>query len=55
MRASECGGGTLAAQDCVVIATDHDAFDYELIRSQAKLIVDTRERYEVLGDRIVRA
>ncbi len=33
---------TLAEYDCVVIATNHDAFDYKLIKRQAKLIVDTR-------------
>jgi len=55
MRSSKCDAGTLAAQDCVVVATDHDAFDYELIRGRAALIVDTRGRYEVVSDRIVRA
>ena len=32
----------LAAQDCVVIATDHSAFDYDLIVHHAPLVVDTR-------------
>ncbi len=32
----------LAAQDCVLIATDHTAFDYEQIVKHSKLIVDTR-------------
>jgi UDP-N-acetyl-D-glucosamine dehydrogenase len=32
----------LAAADCVVIATNHSAFDYEMIVSHARLIVDTR-------------
>jgi UDP-N-acetyl-D-glucosamine dehydrogenase len=31
--------------DVVLITTDHDCFDYELIRSSAKLVVDTRGRY----------
>lgn len=30
--------------DCIVIATDHDAFDYELLSKHASLIVDTRGR-----------
>ncbi len=30
--------------DCIIIATDHDAFDYDLLRYNAKLIVDTRGR-----------
>jgi UDP-N-acetyl-D-glucosamine dehydrogenase len=33
---------TLAAQDCVLIATDHAAFDWEAIASHAALLVDTR-------------
>lgn len=32
----------LAAADCVVIVTDHAAYDWELVRRQARLIVDTR-------------
>jgi UDP-N-acetyl-D-glucosamine dehydrogenase len=54
MRAVPCDAKTLAAQDCIVIATDHDSFDYELVRSQAALIVDTRGRYDPVANRIVR-
>jgi len=32
----------LAAQDCVLIATDHSSYDYEFIVSHAPLVVDTR-------------
>ena len=32
----------LAAQDCVLIATDHTAYDYEFIAKHARLVVDTR-------------
>jgi UDP-N-acetyl-D-glucosamine dehydrogenase len=32
----------LAAHDCVVIVTDHDAIDYELLGRDAGLIIDTR-------------
>jgi UDP-N-acetyl-D-glucosamine dehydrogenase len=34
--------GTLAAADCVVIVTDHRAFDYAVITKAAPLIVDSR-------------
>src|SRR6267378_2862745 len=54
MRSIACDASTLATQDCVVIATNHDSFDYELIRSKAALIVDTRGRYDPVADRIVR-
>jgi UDP-N-acetyl-D-glucosamine dehydrogenase len=33
---------TLAATDCVVIVTDHTAFDYDVVVEQSKLIVDSR-------------
>lgn len=45
----------LAKYDCVVLTTAHDAFDYELIKQHAKLIVDTRGVYRDGGDNVVRA
>jgi UDP-N-acetyl-D-glucosamine dehydrogenase len=33
---------TIARADCVAILTDHTAFDYEALVSQASLVVDTR-------------
>ena len=32
----------LAEQDCVLISTDHSAFDYPFIVQHSRLIVDTR-------------
>ena len=32
----------LGAADCVVVATDHSAYDWQAIGSQARLVVDTR-------------
>jgi UDP-N-acetyl-D-glucosamine dehydrogenase len=32
----------LQAADCVVITTDHSTFDWDLIRTHARLVVDTR-------------
>jgi len=46
---------TLAAYDCAVLVTDHDAFDYELIRRHARLVVDTRGRFQTSGVNIVNA
>jgi UDP-N-acetyl-D-glucosamine dehydrogenase len=45
----------LARYDVVLIATDHDAFDYPLIRRHARLIVDTRGVYREPASNIVRA
>ena len=51
----EISAAALAGYDCVLIATDHDAFDYELIAQHAKLIVDARGRYLQPLDKVVRA
>lgn len=45
----------LAAQDCVLIATAHDAFDYASILQHASLIVDTRGVYRQADPKLVRA
>jgi UDP-N-acetyl-D-glucosamine dehydrogenase len=45
----------LAAADCVLLVTDHDAFDYETIARHAKLLVDTRGRYPRPAPNIVKA
>jgi UDP-N-acetyl-D-glucosamine dehydrogenase len=34
--------GLLADQDCVLIATDHSCYDFEMIAQHASLIIDTR-------------
>lgn len=41
----ELNSDSLENQDCVVVVTDHDDFDYALVRKHAKLIVDTRGVY----------
>lgn len=48
-------GETLAAFDAVVLATDHDAFDYLLIRQRSKLLVDSRGRYRSPESNVVKA
>lgn len=45
----------IAAYDCLVVATDHDDFDYAMIRQHAKLIVDSRGVYREKGANIVSA
>ncbi|HEU4442811.1 MAG TPA: nucleotide sugar dehydrogenase [Burkholderiales bacterium] len=45
----------LAGQDLVLIATDHDAFDYDLILKNSSLIVDTRGRYLEPAANVVKA
>ncbi|MFV3330686.1 nucleotide sugar dehydrogenase [Pseudomonas sp. NY15437] len=38
-------GEKLQEFDCVVLATDHDLFDYESLARHSRLLVDTRGRY----------
>jgi UDP-N-acetyl-D-glucosamine dehydrogenase len=42
LKAVELTPEALSGSDCVIIVTDHSAFDYELIVKNAPLIVDTR-------------
>lgn len=46
---------TLANYDCVLVATNHDAFDYALIKQHAKLVVDSRGVYLDPAENIVKA
>jgi len=46
---------SLAAYDLVLIATNHDLFDYALVKQHSKLIVDTRGVYQESAPHIVRA
>ena len=46
---------TLSEYDCVIIATDHDHFDYELLQKYAVLIVDTRGVYSRPAPNIIKA
>ncbi len=45
----------LASFDCVLLATNHDDFDYDMIAKHASLIVDTRGVYSDVHPNIVKA
>ena len=55
MNSSPLTPDYLAAQDCVLIATDHTAYDYAEIVSRSALVVDTRNATRGLTGPIVRA
>ncbi|HLW80775.1 MAG TPA: nucleotide sugar dehydrogenase [Candidatus Acidoferrales bacterium] len=42
MRSVDISPKSLAAYDCVLIATDHSSYDYEKIVENSKLVVDSR-------------
>lgn len=45
----------LASFDAVVLTTDHDRFDYDLIKQHAKLIIDSRGKYREPAANIIKA
>ena len=55
MRSVELTRDVLSDYDCVIVATDHDAFDYDLIQKAAGLIVDTRGVYREAAANVVKA
>lgn len=46
---------SLAKYDCVVLATDHDRFDYDMILKNSKLLIDTRGKYRKDVPNLVKA
>ena len=54
-KRSELNKELLSQMDCVLIATDHDCFDYEMIISHSKLVVDTRGRYRQNKANLIKA
>lgn len=46
---------SLASYDAVVLTTNHDRFDYDLIKQHAKLIIDTRGVYRKPAPHIIKA
>ena len=46
---------SIASYDCLVLATDHDGFDYQQLVQHARLVVDTRGRLGVGAGNVVAA
>lgn len=55
LKSVALGAETLAGFDCAVLATNHDAFDYDFIKRHSKLIVDTRGVYLEPAANLVKA
>lgn len=45
----------VASYDAVVLATDHTKFDYDMIRDNAQVIIDSRGIYRAAAENVVRA
>lgn len=41
---AELTAAEVAAADVVVVLSDHDCFDYELVEREARYVFDTRDR-----------
>ena len=46
---------TIADYDCLLLATDHDKFNYKMIKEHARLIIDSRGKYSESADHIIKA
>ncbi len=55
LKSTSISPESIAKYDAVVLATDHDAFDYKLIRNHSSLIIDTRGAFQPVGEKIVKA
>ena len=44
---------TIKRQDCLILITDHDHFDYEFIQKYSKFIIDTRGKFN-LSKKVIR-
>jgi UDP-N-acetyl-D-glucosamine dehydrogenase len=59
MKSRELTDEVVASYDCVLVATDHRAFDWDMVARAARLVVDTRNALAAhateLGDRLVKA
>ncbi len=53
LQSAELTDETIASYDCLVLATDHDGFDYGTLSKYARLIIDTRGRLQ--GENVVNA
>ncbi len=54
MSSIDLSAEKLANYDLVILTTDHDEFDYDFIKKEAKLIIDTRGRFNN-SEKVVKA
>jgi UDP-N-acetyl-D-glucosamine dehydrogenase len=55
LKSVELTAQSLGSFDCVIVGTNHDLFDYALIKKHSKLIVDTRGVYLEAASNVVKA
>ena len=52
LQSEQLTAETLQNADCVVLTTNHDAFNIEFIKEHAKLIVDMRNMVKESGEKV---
>jgi UDP-N-acetyl-D-glucosamine dehydrogenase len=55
LKSVELTPESIASYDCILLATNHDKFDYDMLAKHAKLIVDTRGVYLKPAENVVKA
>ena len=55
LKSVEVTRRSLSMYDVVVLCTDHDDFDYQLIEQEAKLIIDTRGKFNRNINKVIKA
>lgn len=55
LKSIDLTASNIASYDAVVLATNHDRFDYEFIKQHANLIVDTRGVYRKPNAKIIKS
>jgi UDP-N-acetyl-D-glucosamine dehydrogenase len=48
LKSADLTAETISSMDCILLATNHSAYDYQFILDHAKLIVDTRNAFNGL-------
>ncbi|MBY6030851.1 nucleotide sugar dehydrogenase [Halomonas sp. DP8Y7-1] len=55
LTSEDIGPSSLKSYDAIIIATDHDKFDYDMIGKNAALIVDSRGKYRDSQHNVIKA
>jgi UDP-N-acetyl-D-glucosamine dehydrogenase len=55
LKSVSLSADSIASYDCILLATDHDKFDYDMIKASGKVVVDSRGRFLEPAAHIVKA
>jgi len=55
LKSKKIDSDSLQSVDLVILATDHDQFNYELIEKESPIIIDTRGKFSNSIDKVIKA